>query len=273
MRIKTLVVAAAITSATALLVPSNLHALASFARQTGLTCSACHLSFPELTPTGRDFKLNAFTTTAEDKVITEEGNAKTSALSILDDLPLSVNVQASMTYTNKSQTNSQNPSVEFPQQINLLLAGQITPHFGTFLQLTYLESTDSLNGDSSEVRFVATKTKLAGENRGPRRPPAWPGRRQSGGVPDIQRSELELRWQRTKCVRQQYALRLSLVQLLSLRGSLRSAGRASSCSRAALKAGSSPRSNPHFKDTVACDHLQSPFLQSPAVSRAGTGVE
>jgi len=210
MRIKTLVVAAAITSATALLVPSNLHALASFARQTGLTCSACHLSFPELTPTGRDFKLNAFTTTAEDKVITEEGNAKTSALSILDDLPLSVNVQASMTYTNKSQTNSAESQRRVSSADQSPSCRQITPHFGTFLQLTYLESTDSLNGDSSEVRFVATKTKLAGENRGPRRPPAWPGRRQSGGVPDIQRSELELRWQRTKCVRQQYALRLSL---------------------------------------------------------------
>jgi hypothetical protein len=164
LRIKTLVVAVAITSATSLLVPSNLHALASFARQTGLTCTACHLSFPELTSTGREFKLNAFTTATEDKIISEEGSGKMSALSILDDFPLTVNVQASMTYTDKNQPGAQNPSVEFPQQINVLLAGQVSPHIGTFLQLTYGASADTINGDSSEVRFVAAKTQLAGEN-------------------------------------------------------------------------------------------------------------
>ena len=33
------------------------HAVPSFARQTGLPCSACHYTFPELTPFGRQFKL------------------------------------------------------------------------------------------------------------------------------------------------------------------------------------------------------------------------
>ena len=163
-RIKFLLVAVAVAGTISLLVPVNLQALASFARQTGLTCSACHLSFPELTSTGRDFKLNAFTTASEDKTITEESSSKTSALSILDDLPLTVNVQVSATYTNLNQSGGHNPSVEFPQQINLLLAGQVTPHFGTFIQLTYEESADSISGDSSEVRFVATKTQLAGES-------------------------------------------------------------------------------------------------------------
>ena len=32
-----------------------------FARQTGEACEACHVSFPELTPFGRMFKLNGFT--------------------------------------------------------------------------------------------------------------------------------------------------------------------------------------------------------------------
>ncbi len=164
LRIKTLVVAVAITSAASLLVPSSLHGLSSFARQTGLTCSACHLSFPELTSTGREFKLNAFTTATEDKIISEEGSGMSAALSILDDFPLTVNVLTSVTYTNKAQPSAQNPSVEFPQQINVLLAGQVSPHIGTFLQLTYSESADTINGDSSEVRFVAAKTKLAGES-------------------------------------------------------------------------------------------------------------
>src|SRR6185312_2596754 len=36
-------------------------AVPSFARQTGLDCFTCHVSWPELTPTGRLFKLNGYT--------------------------------------------------------------------------------------------------------------------------------------------------------------------------------------------------------------------
>jgi hypothetical protein len=36
-------------------------AVPSFARQTGFDCFTCHVSWPELTPTGRLFKLNGYT--------------------------------------------------------------------------------------------------------------------------------------------------------------------------------------------------------------------
>ncbi|TMH05153.1 MAG: hypothetical protein E6H79_09435, partial [Betaproteobacteria bacterium] len=39
------------------------HAVPSFARQTGLECMACHVSWPELTSVGRQFKLGAYTLT------------------------------------------------------------------------------------------------------------------------------------------------------------------------------------------------------------------
>ena len=35
-------------------------ALPSYARQTGQQCAACHNGFPELTPYGRQFKLNGY---------------------------------------------------------------------------------------------------------------------------------------------------------------------------------------------------------------------
>jgi len=38
-------------------------AVPSFARQTGYTCSQCHTTPPELTPLGRQFKLNGYTIT------------------------------------------------------------------------------------------------------------------------------------------------------------------------------------------------------------------
>jgi len=39
----------------------SAEALPSFARQTGQQCVACHNGFPELTPYGRQFKLNGYT--------------------------------------------------------------------------------------------------------------------------------------------------------------------------------------------------------------------
>jgi hypothetical protein len=162
MKIKTIVIAVAVASATWWLAPSSVYALASFARQTGLACSACHMSFPELTPVGRDFKLHGFTTSVNN--LTEEGTNKGSALSLIEDVPLSISFQTSVTATDRSQPSSQSPSVEFPQQINFWLAGQITPHFGTFLQLTYTASSDTFSGDSSDVRFFGTETKLAGKS-------------------------------------------------------------------------------------------------------------
>ncbi len=40
---------------------NEANAVPSFARQTGMDCVACHTSFPELTPFGREFKLNGYT--------------------------------------------------------------------------------------------------------------------------------------------------------------------------------------------------------------------
>ena len=39
----------------------SAHAVPSYARQTGQNCIACHVSFPELTPYGRYFKLTGYT--------------------------------------------------------------------------------------------------------------------------------------------------------------------------------------------------------------------
>jgi len=47
----------------ALLSAREAGAVASYARQTGLPCSSCHTTYPELTPFGRLFKLNGYTTT------------------------------------------------------------------------------------------------------------------------------------------------------------------------------------------------------------------
>jgi hypothetical protein len=158
---KWIVIAVAVAGATLWFSP-NANALSSFARQTGLSCGTCHWSFPELTPFGREFKLNAYTTTAEQN-LKEAGSTKTAELSLAQFFPLSASVFTSLTYTRLSQPNSQNPSVEVPQALDLWLAGQVLSHFGEAVQITYAASSDHFSFDSSDVRY-ANETTLFGED-------------------------------------------------------------------------------------------------------------
>jgi hypothetical protein len=158
---KWIVIAVAVAGAIWGLSP-NAYALSSFARQTGLSCGTCHWSFPELTPTGREFKLNGYTTTAEQN-LTATGTSKTAELSLAQFFPLSANLITSLTYTRLTQPNSQDPSVEVPQGLNLWLAGQVLPHLGEAVQITYAASSDHFSFDSSDVRY-ANETTLFGED-------------------------------------------------------------------------------------------------------------
>ncbi len=161
-RSKGLVIAVAVVSVTWWLSPASVNALSSFARQTGLSCDTCHWSFPELKPTGREFKLNGYTLTAE-KNLTATGTAKTAELSLPQFVPLSASLLTSLTYTRLSKPGAQDPSVEVPQGLNIWLAGQILPNFGEAVQITYTAADDHFSFDSSDVRYVF-QTTLFGED-------------------------------------------------------------------------------------------------------------
>src|SRR5438093_792581 len=79
-------------------------AVPSFARQTGFECVACHVSWPELTSVGRQFKLGAYTLMAPKK---EE---QRPLLSFGKDgpppiVPLAAFLQASITHTARTNTS------------------------------------------------------------------------------------------------------------------------------------------------------------------------
>ena len=48
--------------------PGNAQAVPSYARQTGMACAACHTTPPELTPFGRDFKINGYVMTGMQQI-------------------------------------------------------------------------------------------------------------------------------------------------------------------------------------------------------------
>jgi hypothetical protein len=146
-----------------LLVPAKVEALPSYARQTGLPCSGCHYTPPELNPAGRRFKLMGYVDRADEtKVITVDGNKKTAALALLASLPLSVMLDASFTSAKTPVPTTQNGSVELPQDISLFLSGAWTSHVGSFLQVTYDTQVDHFSMDNTDIRYANT-TKLGGK--------------------------------------------------------------------------------------------------------------
>jgi len=107
------------------LLPEKSYAVPSFARQFGKPCSACHTVWPRLNVTGRDFKLTAYTDTAEDYERMEKDN-----LDLLRYSPLSLSI-ISLPYT-KDDTNRAETLI--PDEVALFYAGRITPNIGAFIE-------------------------------------------------------------------------------------------------------------------------------------------
>ena len=140
-------------------IPTAL-ALPSFARQTGMSCEACHTVFPELTHFGRMFKANGYTLTSMPQV---HGGAPPpdENVSLNWIPPLSVMAQISDTSLSKPLPDStgvgdhaQNGTVAFPQQLSLFYAGRIAPHLGVFGQLTYSNQGGTIAIDNTDFRFA-----------------------------------------------------------------------------------------------------------------------
>jgi hypothetical protein len=143
--------------------PPTALAVPSYARQTGLACSGCHYTPPELNPAGRRFKLLGYVDKADEtKVIKTEGGKSRAALDLLASLPLSVMLDASFTSTKSSVPATQNGSFELPQDISLFLSGAWTTHVGSFLQVTYDTQDDHFSMDNTDIRYANT-TKVRGK--------------------------------------------------------------------------------------------------------------
>jgi hypothetical protein len=143
--------------------PPPVSAVPSYARQTGLACSGCHYTPPELNPAGRRFKLLGYVDRADDtKVIKTDPGKRRAALELLASLPLSAMFETSFTSTRSPQPGTQNGSFEFPQDVSLFLSGAWTTHVGSFLQVTYDTQDDHFSSDNTDIRYANTR-KLGGK--------------------------------------------------------------------------------------------------------------
>jgi hypothetical protein len=143
--------------------PPKVEAVPSYARQTGLACSGCHYTPPELNPAGRRFKLLGYVDKGDDIKVVKADPGKTRApLDLLASLPLSVMLDTSFTSIKSPIPTTQNGSFELPQDISLFLSGAWTSHIGSFLQVTYDTQGDHFSMDNTDIRY-ANLTKMGGK--------------------------------------------------------------------------------------------------------------
>lgn len=135
-------------------------AVPSYARQTGMTCQACHTVFPELTPFGRLFKLNGYQI---DNLPQVQGitPSRDPTLLLNEIPPLSFMFQGALTRTGRPLSDSnvagaraQNGQVLFPQQASLFYAGRVAPNVGAFVQITYDGSSGTIGWDNTDIRYA-----------------------------------------------------------------------------------------------------------------------
>jgi hypothetical protein len=131
-------------------------AVPSFARQTGMSCTACHTVWPELTPFGRTFKLTGYT-------ISKSGKKYQFPP------PVAGLAQFSFTHTNKeyppgtAPLDSQaNDNVGIPQELSVYYAGKVYSKLGAFMQGTYDGLEERFEMDMTDIRLANT-TKIKGK--------------------------------------------------------------------------------------------------------------
>src|SRR5690348_2105798 len=121
------------------------HAVPAYARQTGQECIACHVSFPELTPYGRYFKLTGYT--IGKPAITSAG---------INYMPFALMAQASVTSTRHNHT------IDPDTGDTVEVTGKINHYLGGFVQWSYDNLATTADGtlgghsalDNTDLRVV-----------------------------------------------------------------------------------------------------------------------
>src|SRR5690348_13934778 len=132
----------------------SAYALPAYAEQTSQPCIACHVGAfgPQLTPFGRQFKLEGYTMRAG------------------QDFSNPVSAMAIVSYINTAKDQAAPPAPHYGpnnnvtvDQISLFVAGGIGDHFGGFTQWTYDGVGRAVGWDNIDLR-ATTHTTLFGSD-------------------------------------------------------------------------------------------------------------
>jgi hypothetical protein len=141
----------------------DARAVPSFARQTGLSCFECHTVYPELTPFGREFKLNGYVMSRIGKPYEFPpplaGMIVASLTHMDTELPPGYFTRQ---WSNHILSNS-NDVLTLPEEANVFYAGRIYGPTGAFIQGTFEGDTNSFHLDMTDIRFAKTAS-VGGKN-------------------------------------------------------------------------------------------------------------
>ncbi len=162
-KVARILVVMGVTGLSLLSFSTNSIAIPSFARQTGMDCTACHTIWPELTPFGRYFKLMGYVMSKSSK-------------SYEFPPPVAGLLELSFTHTDKDQPRGSinenwathsasvgNDVVSIPQAGSLYYGGRIYGKLGAFIQGTFSGTDNKFMLDMTDIRY-ANNFNLAGKN-------------------------------------------------------------------------------------------------------------
>jgi hypothetical protein len=132
----------------------NSYAVPSFARQTGLSCTACHTVYPELNTFGRHFKMMGYAMSKSAKPyewpLPVSAVAKVSFSHLDKDLP-----PHSVEDTWADITDStKNDVLYLPKIVGIYYAGRIYNGMGAMVQGNYNGVEDKFNVDITDIRYA-----------------------------------------------------------------------------------------------------------------------
>jgi len=151
-----LLIAAAVVGLWILLASRDAQAVPSFARQTGMSCTACHTVFPELTPFGRTFKLGGYTfSKSSGRYEYPPPFAGAAKFSFTEARGLKTRVDPF--------DDSPQAKFNLPQSASLYYAGRMIDKAGAFVELAYDGVSNDIALDMTDIRY-AHDTSLAGQD-------------------------------------------------------------------------------------------------------------
>lgn len=146
-----------------LITSQSAQALPSFARQTGMACTACHTqSFgPNLNSYGRSFKLNGYTWGGNESLLSRLGGmAMGSFTNTKKDNPDLGNRDADPAGANRGFNKNNNLAMD---EASVFYGGRVYEKMGAFVQLTYDGVGSAFALDNTDIR-IADESDWLGQN-------------------------------------------------------------------------------------------------------------
>jgi hypothetical protein len=135
---------------------ADVQAVPSFARETGLSCTACHTVWPQLNHFGRVFKMDGYVFTTKSASAPHAtpvaGMVQLSYTSLNENNHILTNGAAPFDKPDRSATDR----FDLPQQASVFYGGRIISHLGALAQLTYDGTANAVALDNTDIRYART---------------------------------------------------------------------------------------------------------------------